>query len=606
MRSETRRLVGLARAEGRGVALAVGLQVLTVGAGIGLMGTSAWLISKAALHPSIAVLQVAIVGVRFFGILRGLSRYLERLVSHDVTLRLLTHLRVRVYRALAPLAPARLAGFRSGDLLARVLDDVETLETLYVRVIGPSLSALLIAGVMGAVLLPLDRAPAVAALGGFALAGILVPGAVARLGREGGRRLVAARAELGARLTDGVQGVGEILAFGHEESHAAGVDAQGRVLTAAQTRLAGISALGSALAGLAADLSVVAVLMLAIPAVRGGELDGVQLAVVALVTLAAFEGVAALPAAWQGLEATRAAARRLFELMDAPPVVAEHEVPPDSIPSGPGPPAPTHPLLEARGLTFAYPGEERPVLRELHLRLERGRRVAVVGASGSGKSTLAHLLLRFWEVPDGTLWLDGRDVRTLSPAAARAAVAFSAQRTHLFTGTLRENLLLALPQATEAQLERAVAAAQLESLVSRLPNGLDTWIGEQGLRLSGGERQRLALARALLRPAPILLLDEPTANLDAVTERAVLEAIVREGEGRATLLITHRLVFLDRFDEVIVLQRGLVVERGRAADLASREGPFARMLARQRATMADEAFGRPGDAATEPAPAGDD
>ena len=605
MRGETRRLVGLARAEGRGVALAVGLQVLTVGAGVGLMGTSAWLISKAALHPSIAVLQVAIVGVRFFGILRGLSRYLERLVSHDVTLRLLTHLRVRVYRALAPLAPARLAGFRSGDLLARVLDDVETLENLYVRVIGPSLSALLIAVVMGAVLFPLDRAPAMAALGGFALAGVLVPGLVARLGRDGGRRLVAARAELGARLTDGVQGVSEILAFGHEESHAVGIDGQGRAMAAAQTRLAGLSALGSSLASLTADLSVVAVLFFAIPAVRSGELDGVQLAVIALVTLAAFEGVAALPAAWQALETTRAATRRLFELMDAPPVVAEQGVSPDNLPARLGTPSPARPLLEARGLTFIYPGEERPVLRDLDLRLERGRRVAVVGASGSGKSTLAHLLLRFWEVPEGTLWLDGRDVRTASPAAARAAVAFSAQRTHLFTGTLRENLLLALPQATEAQLERAVAAAQLGPLVSRLPSGLDTWIGEGGLRLSGGERQRLALARALLRPAPILLLDEPTANLDAVTERAVLEAIVREGEGRATLLITHRLVFLDRYDEVIVLQRGLVAERGRAADLASQGGAFARMLARQRSTLADEAFGRPRDPHAKPAPASD-
>jgi ATP-binding cassette subfamily C protein CydC len=593
VRGETRRLAGLVRAEGRGVALAVGLQVLTVGAGIGLMGTSAWLISKAALHPSIAVLQVAIVGVRFFGILRGLSRYLERLVSHDVTLRLLTHLRARVYRALAPLAPARLAGFRSGDLLARVLDDVETLENLYVRVIGPSLSALLIAVVMGAVLFPLDRAPALAALGGFALAGVVVPGAVARLGRDGGRRLVAARAELGARLTDGVQGVGEILAFGHEESHAAGVDGQGRAMTAAQTRLAGISALGSSLAGLTADLSVVAVLVLAIPAVRGGELDGVQLAVVALVTLAAFEGVAALPAAWQGLEATRAAARRLFELMDAPPVVAEGGDVPHSLPPQPGSPPPTRSLLEARGLTFAYPGEERPVLRDLDLHLERGRRVALVGASGSGKSTLAHLILRFWDVSEGTLWLEGRDVRTLPAAAVRAAVAFSAQRTHLFSGTLRENLLLALPEATEGQLERVVAAAQLGPLVSRLPNALDTWIGEQGLQLSGGERQRLALARALLRPAPVLLLDEPTAHLDAVTERAALQEILRAGEGRATLLITHRVVSLEAFDEVIVLQQGRVAERGRARDLSSGGGPFARMLAHQRATAAldDEAFG---------------
>jgi ATP-binding cassette subfamily C protein CydC len=221
--------------------------------------------------------------------------------------------------------------------------------------------------------------------------------------------------------------------------------------------------------------------------------------------------------------------------------------------------------------------------------------LAVVGASGSGKSTLAHLLLRFWEVPEGSLWFRGRDVRSLAPDAVRDDIAFSAQRTHLFTGTLRENLLLANPDASEGELERVLEAGRLADVVSRLPEGLDTWIGEQGLRLSGGERQRLALARALLRSAPILLLDEPTSHLDAVTERRVLKEIVRAGDGRATLLITHRLVGLDRFDEVVVLERGHVQERGSAEDLASRGGAFARMLELQQArgALGDEAFGSP-------------
>lgn len=588
MSTDAERLLRLVAPERRGVALAVLLQVLTVLAGVGLMGTSAWLISKAALHPSIAALQVAIVGVRFFGISRGLFRYLERLVSHDVTLRLLTRLRVRVYRALEPLAPARLTGLRSGDLLGRVLEDVGTLETLYVRLLGPSLSALVIAAVVGAVLLPVGPRLAAATLVGLGVAGLLMPGLAARLGRDTGRRLVETRAELGAELTDGVQGVGEILAFGAEERHAAGVAERGRTLVAEQDRHARATALGGSLAGLTADLSVVGVLILAIPAVGGGDLDGVSLAVVALLTLAAFEGVVALPAAWQGLGATGAAARRLFEVLDMPPAVEEPKRR-----GGDQAPVRDAPLLEFRGLSFSYPGASRPALDGIDLRLGRGQRLAVVGSSGSGKSTLAHLILRFWDVPGGSLWLRGRDVRSLPSDTVRGEIAFAAQRTHLFTGTLRDNLLLAHPEASEEEMGRVVEAAQLGELVSRLPRGLDTWIGEQGLRLSGGERQRLALARALLRPASILLLDEPTAHLDAVTERRVLDEIVRAGDGRATLLITHRLVGLDPFDEIVVLEDGHVEERGSAGDLALQGGIFARMLALQRArgALADDAFG---------------
>jgi ATP-binding cassette subfamily C protein CydCD len=216
----------------------------------------------------------------------------------------------------------------------------------------------------------------------------------------------------------------------------------------------------------------------------------------------------------------------------------------------------------------------------------------VVGASGSGKTTLARLLLRFWDPPEGTLWLEGRDVLTLPTDTVRASVAYSAQRAHLFTGTLRDNLLLARPAASDRDLARVLEATALEDLLSRLPQGLDTWIGEEGRQLSGGEQQRLALARALLRPAPLLLLDEPTAHLDAVTERRVLDALVRAGEGRATLLITHRLVGLDAFDEVLVLARGRVVERGPAAELTSAEGPFAHMRSLQLAVAAlsDDAF----------------
>ena len=577
------RLVPLLVPERGRAVLAVSLQVATVGTGVALMGTSAWLLSKAALHPSIAALSVAVVGVRAFGVSRATLRYLERLVSHDVTLRLLARLRVAVYRALVPLAPARLVDHRSGDLLGRVIEDVAALEGLYVRVLGPSLVAVAVGVLLGLALLPLGARLAAAAAGGFVASGIAFPWLARRLGLGPGRRLAELRGELSARLVDGVQGQAELLAFGREESHAASVAVLSRAMADEQQRLTRASALGGSLAGLGADLTAIAVLALAVPAVRSGALDGVQLAVVTLIALAAFEAVAALPAAWQGAGAMRESARRLFEVVDQAPAVAEHAIPASDARE------PAR-VLEVHDLRFAYPGESRLALDGVSLRLEPGRRVAVVGASGSGKSTLVHLLLRFWDAPPGSLLLDGADARTWPSDSVRANFAFAAQRAHLLTGTLRENLALAAPRASDPELLAALDAARLDELAARLPRGLDTWIGEQGHQLSGGERQRLALARALLRRAPILLLDEPTAHLDALTEREVMGEIVRAGEGRATLLVTHRLVGLEPFHEVLVLERGRVVERGRAADLAAAGATFARLLAFQRATLGDEAF----------------
>jgi len=572
----------LAPERGR-AALAVSLQAATVVAGVALMGTSAWLLSKAALHPSIAALSVAVVGVRAFGVSRATLRYLERLVSHDVTLRLLARLRVGFYRALVPLAPARLADHRSGDLLGRAIEDVAALEGLYVRVLGPSLVAVAVGVLLGLALLPFGARLAAFAVTGFVASGIAFPWLARRLGLGPGRRLVAQRGELSARLVDGVQGQAELLAFGREESHASSVAVLSRAMAYEQQRMTRASALGGALAGLGADVTAVAVLALAVPAVRSGALDGVQLAVVTLITLVAFEAVAALPAAWQGAGAMRESARRLFDLVDQPPAVAEPATPASAA-------LESARILEVRDLRFAYPGESRLALDGVSLRLEPGRRLAVVGASGSGKSTLVHLLLRFWDAPPGSLLLDGADARTWPSDRVRASFAFAAQRAHLLTGTLRENLALAAPRAGDPELLAALDASRLDELVARLPRGLDTWIGEQGHRLSGGERQRLALARALLRDAPFLLLDEPTAHLDALTEREVMRQIVRAGAGRATLLVTHRLVALETFDEVLVLDCGRVVERGRAVDLGGSGGTFARLLALQRATLGDDAF----------------
>lgn len=568
------RLVALVRPWWRGLALGVSLQWATVTASLGLMATSAWLIATAGLHPSIAVVQVAVVGVRFFGISRGVVRYLERLVTHDVTLKLLATLRVAVFTRLVPLAPARLANERSGDVLGRLVGDIETLDQFYLRVAGPAASALLVALTTGLLLLPFDPALSAAALVGLACGGLLAPWLAWRLGQRHAAAVVGHRAALEAAAVDGVQGVAELVAFGREANHLEALRATGWQAARAEVASARGGAAGTAFGACSADLAVVALMVLAIPLVGRGDLQGVNLAVVALATLAAFEAVAMLPAAAQQLGASREAARRVFALLDAPPAVSR---PTTALP------APEGRRLSVRGLSFAYaPGEPR-VLDEVTFDLGPGRLVAIVGPSGAGKSTLATVLLRFWDVPAGTVSIDGVDVRGLDPDQVRERFAYAGQRADLLTGTLAENLRVGRPDAPDAALEAALERVGLGVWLHTLPAGLTTSLGEQGQALSGGERQRVALARALLRPAPFLLLDEPTAHVDAAAGQMLMREIRREATMRSALVITHRLVGLEAADEILVLADGRVAERGDFASLVAANGRFRRMLDRQRA-----------------------
>jgi thiol reductant ABC exporter CydC subunit len=550
------------------------LGALTIGNGIGLLAASAWIIASAALHPSVAVLQVAIVGVRVFGLGRGLFRYLERLVTHDVTFRLLAHLRVTFYTAIEPLAPARLLAYRSGDLLGRVTSDIAALESFYVRAVAPPLTALLVAAGMGWFMAGYHPSLAVALLGFLLLGGVGAPMLIRGVSRAPGQRVVTARAELSAVLVDGIQGLADLLALGAAGRQIERVRAaQGR-LAASQWRLALIGGLQSALMLLAANLGMWTILTLAIPR----ALDGVALAVLTLAALACFEAVQPLPLAAQHLESHLQAARRLFELVDAPPEVIA--------PAHPAPP-PTDFALEIQNLTFTYPNSyhgARSTPRSLHstlhalsLTLPPGKRLAIVGPSGAGKTTLVNLLLRFWEADRGQILLGGRPLCDYSPDDLRRRMAVISQHTYLFNATLRDNLLLARPDAAQAEIEQAARQAQIQAFIAGLPQGYDTWVGEHGLRLSGGERQRLAIARALLKDAPLLILDEPTANLDPLTERGVLEAIHTLMQGRSTFWITHRLAGMDRMDEIVVLDRGRVIERGQHRDLLAQGGLYHRM-----------------------------
>ncbi|MFF5334426.1 thiol reductant ABC exporter subunit CydD [Streptomyces sp. NPDC013181] len=554
--------------------LALLLGSLALGSAVGLMAVSGWLISRASEQPPVLYLMVAVTATRAFGIGRAVFRYAERLVSHDAVLRMLAELRVAVYRSLERIAPGGLRGARRGDLLSRLVADVDALQDYWLRWLLPAGTAVLVgAATVGFTGWLLPEAGVVLAVG-LLLAGVGVPLLSGACARRAERLLAPARADLATRITDLLGGTAELTVAGALPGRAARTRAADRVLTRIASRAATATALGGGLIALVSGLTVAAAALVALPAVADGRLAGVELAVVVLTPLAAFEAVTGLPLAAQYRQRVRRSAERVYEVLDAPVPVREPETP-AAAPDDPFP-------LEVRGLAARYPGTVRDALTGVDLRLDAGRRIAVVGPSGSGKTTLALVLLRFLDARAGSYRIGGVDASALDGDTVREVVGLCAQDAHIFDSSLRENLRLARPGATEPELRRALAEARLLDWADALPEGLDTLVGEHGARLSGGQRRRLALARALLADFPVLVLDEPAEHLDLPTADALTADLLEATAGRTTVLITHRLAGLEAVDEVVVLDEGAIVQRGPYDVLASVDGPLRRMLARER------------------------
>lgn len=547
--------------------LAVLISALATLAHIALMATSGWFIAAMALAgaagASVNYFTPSAV-IRAYAVVRTVGRYGERIVGHEATLKFVAALRPWFFARLIPLAPAALEDQRSGDLLARLKGDIDRLEFAFLRILSPVIAGVLVlAG--GLAFLALHDARMAAGIGLAALlAGLALPLLVHRLGAKAAREVTAGTAQLNALLVDHLEGRAELDIYDSDRRHRAALDETSDTLIAREHRLAGILGFAGAGIGLFAQLSLVLVLLIGAPRVLAGTLPGADLPMLALLALSLFEAVAPLPLAFQTLPATLASARRIFDLIDRAPPVEE-------------PPAPK-PVPEAGTLAFAhagltYPGASGPALADIDFSLAPGRRIGVVGSSGSGKSSLVALALRFRAPAPGEVAFAGSSLAAFNSDELRRRMAVLAQHDHLFTATIRENLLIADPGAPQEKLEAALARAGVLAFVAAQPDGLDTFLGANGAKVSGGEARRLGLARALLKDAPILILDEPTEGLDGETERRVLDGLLGAPRDQALLFITHRRAGLGAMDEIIVMDGGRIVAHGTPDEMLAIIGP---------------------------------
>jgi len=545
-----RELLRIARLPRARLVASVALGSLSVLLGVGLMSLAGYVISRAAEHPPILSLTVAIVAVRACGIGKPVARYFERLERHDLAFHVLARMRVGFYRKIEPLVPGRLPEFRRGDLLAAMVGDIDALQNLFLLGVSPPLVAIVAGGISVAIAAAFLPSAGLILAVGLLAGGIGIPALAALVSRRAGARQSAAQGELTAELVDLLRGAPELAVLGADERAVEAVRAVDEELVHLARRDALVSGLLEGLSVAVAGLTVAGVLVICASATVAGTLDRVMVASLALLAMASFEAVTPLPAAARVLSATIASGRRLLAITSHAPAVVDPPRPADP---------PRDPTVTLEQVGFGYADGESWELLDVNLRIAPGRTTALVGRSGAGKSTIAALMVRFLDPDAGRIAVGGTDARTLRQDDVRSFVTLDAQDAYLFSTTIRENIRLAKPSADEDAIERALRRAQIWDWIASLPDGADTYVGEEGTLVSGGERRRIALARTFLADAPIVVLDEPTAHLDPETAERLVDDALYATEGRTVLLITHRLEGLDAVDRTVRLSRGRVV-----------------------------------------------
>ncbi|MGR5944716.1 heme ABC transporter ATP-binding protein/permease CydC [Enterobacter sp. C4G1] len=547
--------------------LGIVLAIVTLLASIGLLTLSGWFLSASAvvgvagLYSFNYMLPAA--GVRGAAITRTAGRYFERLVSHDATFRVLQHLRVYTFSKLLPLSPAGLARFRQGELLNRVVADVDTLDHLYLRVMSPLVGAFVVIVVVTLGLCTLD-APIALTLGGIMLLTLfLLPPLFYRAGKPTGENLTRLRGEYRQQLTSWLQGQAELTIFGASQRYRARMESTELNWHEAQRRQSELTAFSQALMMLIGGFAVVAMLWMASGGVGGNTQPGALIALFVFCALAAFEALAPVTGAFQHLGQVIASAVRITQITEQEPEV-QFQTQQTAVPA--------QVALQLQDITFAYDGQAQNALEGVNLSVSAGSRIALLGRTGCGKSTLLQLLTRAWDPQHGNVLFNDVPLRVFSEHALRKTVSVVPQRVHLFSATLRENLRLAAPEASDDVLSAMLERVGLHKLLE--DDGLNSWLGEGGRQLSGGELRRLAIARALLHDAPLMLLDEPTEGLDATTESQILDLLANAMVGKTVIMVTHRLRGLASFDQIIVMDNGHIIEQGSHAELLAKQGRY--------------------------------
>ncbi len=551
------------------------LSLLAMLAAIGLLSLSGWFIAATAY----AGLQVATakafnfflpsIGVRLFAMTRTLARYGERVISHDATFRILETLRTWCYNRIEPLSPARLGRHHTGDLLTRIITDIDTLDNLYLRVLTPTAVAIAVVAMLVGFIGYFDTKMAILSGVLFIVGGALIPFFADLAARTAAQKLNEETAKLRTTLVDGIQGLATLLACGADARHLQRISGRHLALIRSETRLSHVTGLTTALMGLVSGLAVVGVLFIGVKLLSDGDLSGPHLALIVLAVMAGFDAVIPLPNAFQYLGQTRKAAARLHEVTNVPPAVTYPATPaPQALPGS----------MAFNGVYFSYARTDRPVLENIRFAVEPGEHIAVMGATGTGKSSLLYLLSRFEDPAKGEIRIGGYLLSELSEEALRANLCIVAQQAHIFNGTIRDNLLLANPGAGDHALDEALSAVQLTDVVGALPDGLDTWVGEAGRMLSGGQARRLTIARAVLSQAPIWAMDEPTEGLDTETAEAMMHRLLDRGRRKTVIMVTHRPEAVERMDRVVVMETGRVAAIDTPKNLQQRNALFRRLI----------------------------